>query len=60
MIRKSLAGPLICQKRYPKEFIPETIVPEDHYPVYHRRDNGRTFTVPKPGVAGKVVVRNNR
>lgn len=33
-----------CSKRYPKQFQPETTTSSDGYPVYRRRDNGRTFT----------------
>ncbi|XP_031333941.1 uncharacterized protein LOC116163953 [Photinus pyralis] len=42
-----------CSKRYPKQFIPETITGNDGYPLYRRRsthDNGKSIM---------VKVRNN-
>ena len=32
-----------CSKRYPKPFLDETILGEDSYPHYRRRQNGRYF-----------------
>lgn len=32
-----------CSKRYPKQFQNETITNNDGYPVYQRRNDGRTF-----------------
>jgi hypothetical protein len=60
MVRKSPSDPLTCSKRFPKDFRDRTMISEDGYPQYCRRDNGQTFTVPKPGCPGQVVVRNNR
>ena len=31
----------VCSKGFPKEFAEETTLPQDQYPVYRRRDNGR-------------------
>ena len=35
-----------CQKGYPRPFQPETIVSQDGYPLYRRRDTGLSFTLP--------------
>lgn len=59
MGRKDASAPFSCQKRFPKDFSPLTVVHEDSYPQYRRR-NTRTFTTPKPGCPGQLVVRNNR
>ncbi|KAI5404812.1 hypothetical protein KIW84_051829 [Lathyrus oleraceus] len=32
-----------CSKYFPKQFQPETIVDQDGFPVYRRRDNGHTI-----------------
>lgn len=32
-----------CSKRYPRAFSSSTVIDENSYPVYRRRDNGRTF-----------------
>lgn len=32
-----------CTKRYPKQFVENTSILDDGYPVYRRRDDGRTF-----------------
>ena len=32
-----------CSKRYPREFSETTVLDENAYPVYRRRDNGQTF-----------------
>ncbi|KYN05845.1 ATP-dependent DNA helicase PIF1 [Cyphomyrmex costatus] len=42
-----------CTKNYPKEFKNETIMDEDAYPSYRRRNTGRTYERP-----GKYVVDN--
>ena len=60
MDRKNLTSPLTCQKRFPKAFAAATVVHEDGYPEYRRRDDGRTFTVRKPGFPDQEVVRDNR
>jgi len=60
MVRKTLGAPLKCQKRFPKAFTATTIVREDGYPEYRRRDNGQTFTVRKPGDPTGEIVRDNR
>jgi hypothetical protein len=60
MVRKTPAVPLACQKRFPKAFAAMTIIRKDGYPEYRCRDDGRTFTVCKPGFPDQEVVRNNR
>jgi hypothetical protein len=45
-----------CMKRYPKAWCETTIVGEDGYPRYRRRNDGRTFTSIHKG---KEFVRNN-
>jgi hypothetical protein len=60
MVRKTPIAPLACQKKFPKAFAATTIIREDRYPEYRRRDDGRTFTVRKPGFPDQEVVRDNR
>ena len=60
MVRNNETGPAYCSKRFPKNFTAQTRVLEDSYPEYRRRDDGRTFTVPKPGSPTESVVRDNR
>ena len=60
MARKTASSPLLCTKRFPKPFTSETIIREDSYPKYRRRDDGRSFAVPKPGSPTEMVVRNNQ
>ena len=60
MGRKHPTSPLCCQKNFPKRFCPHTVVHEDSYPEYRRRDNGDSFEVPKPGFPGETIVRDNR
>jgi hypothetical protein len=60
MVRKEAYSPLVCSKRFPKAFTDRTVINEDGYPEYRRRDNGQMFTVRKPGFPGQEVVRNNR
>ncbi|XP_058741664.1 uncharacterized protein LOC131614053 [Vicia villosa] len=48
-----------CSKYFPKKFQPTTIVDQDGYPIYRRRNNGHTFE--KNGVifhSGHVVPHN--
>ena len=60
MIRKHPGGPLTCSKRFPKPFTDQTVIHEDGYPEYCRRDDGQTFTVPKPGDPTQTIARDNR
>ena len=46
----------VCSKRFPKPYCPETIVREDGYPEYRRRNNGRTLEV---RVRGRSVRLDN-
>ncbi|XP_047949388.1 uncharacterized protein LOC125195255 [Salvia hispanica] len=49
-----------CTKYYPKKFVSDTVVDDEGYPIYRRRDNGR-FVV-KDGVPldNRYVVPHNR
>ena len=51
-----------CHKGYPHNFQEETIIPENVYPLYRRRNTGRSFTIPVRGTAGTVtaVIDNRR
>jgi hypothetical protein len=60
MVRKHPRGALTCSKRFPKLFIDQTLIHEDGYSEYRRRDSSQTFTVRKPGLPGHKVVRDNR
>jgi len=50
-----------CCKGFPKDFCEETIVGEDSYPMYRRRDDGRTFTT-NDGIVmdNRWIVPHNR
>lgn len=60
MARRFPMSPLCCQKRFPKPFSAVTVVHEDRYPEYRRRDDGETCTVRKPSFPDDTVVRDNR
>jgi hypothetical protein len=45
-----------CTKKFPKDFTPQTVESPDGFPIYKRRDNGRTVT--KRTTAGDVQVDN--
>jgi hypothetical protein len=60
MVRYMPAALLVYQKRFPKAFMAIMIICKDGYPEYWCRNDGRTFTVCKPGFPGQEVVRNNR
>ena len=60
MVRKTPNGPLVCSKGFPKPFSTNTVVYEDGYPEYQRRDDGKTFAVRKPGSPNEQVVCDNR
>ena len=51
-----------CHKGYPHNFQKETIIPENGYPLYQRRNTGRSLTIPIRGTAGTVtaVIDNRR
>src|SRR5206468_98496 len=34
-----------CTKGYPRKFVDSTVLGEDGYPLYRRRNDGRVFTV---------------
>jgi len=52
----------ICHKGYPRQFQQETLITEDGYPLYRRRDSGLSFTVPVKTSEGTVttVIDNRR
>ena len=52
MVAKGPGHPLTYSKRFPKRFSPVTVVHEDGYPEYRRRDDLRSISVPLPGYAG--------
>ena len=52
--------PAACSKRFPKNFSAQTTLTIDSYPLYRRRNDGRKFSVPKPGHPNETVVRDNR
>jgi len=41
----------LCKKRYPRAFSEETTQGKDGYPVYYRRNDGRTFLKTPDGFA---------
>lgn len=47
-MKRSDHGSPQCTKRYPREFLPETVVQENGYPLYRRRNNGRYHEIPDP------------
>jgi hypothetical protein len=47
-MKEDKTGRLVCSKGYPKQFREETVMREDSYPDYRRRQDGRT--VQKGGV----------
>jgi hypothetical protein len=49
-----------CVKRFPKGFQPETMVQEDGYPLYRRRNNSDKVAVPRPRFPGETVFLDNR
>ncbi|KAL1316722.1 hypothetical protein AAHE18_15G085900 [Arachis hypogaea] len=49
-----------CIRHFPKKFNKMTIVDEDGYPVYKRRDNGRTVEVSGIHLDNRYVVPHNK
>jgi len=51
-----------CRKGYPRKFQQETVITEDGYPLYRRRDTGLSFTVQVRTSGGNVsaVIDNQR
>lgn len=45
---RSNNGPPQCTKQYPRKFLPKTVVQENGYPLYRRRNNGRYYETPHP------------
>ncbi|XP_073120000.1 uncharacterized protein [Henckelia pumila] len=48
-----------CTKHFPKKFVDVTSVDEDGYPVYRRRDNGRTVQKNGVDLDNRYVVPHN-
>lgn len=49
-----------CSKHYPKQFQEETVAGNDSYPIYRRRNNGRTFKSTKGEIIdNRHIVPNN-
>ena len=51
-----------CRKGFPRQFQPETIIAEDGYPLYRRRNTGQCFSTTVRAAEGNVmaVVDNQR
>ena len=60
MVAKAAGHSLVYSKRFPKRFSPVTIVREDGYPEYRRRDDGRYIPVPRPDYNGETAHLDNR
>lgn len=41
-------GPPKSTKRYPRDFLEETSIQKNGYPLYRRRNNGSTYEIPHP------------
>jgi len=49
-----------CRNGYPRQFQQETVITEDGYPLYRRRDTGQAFTVTVGSSrAGSVAIIDN-
>ena len=60
-MQASSGGTKSCSKRYPKEYQESTQVQEDGYPVYRRREDGRSAIVSRPGLgANRSIALDNR
>ena len=57
MDKKDKVGNPICGKGFPKAFTDATVVDEDGYPNYRRRDDGRTWDV---SCNGRTIALDNR
>ena len=49
MVQDSGSGLSKCSKHYPRNFQEETIIQENGYPLYRRRNNGQSFQIPLRG-----------
>ncbi|KAG2211445.1 hypothetical protein INT45_011464 [Circinella minor] len=49
----------VCKKRYPKQFTPETVLNEDGYPAYRRRNNQDTIVKQRVTLDNRWVVPHN-
>ncbi|GFS36770.1 hypothetical protein Acr_00g0047940 [Actinidia rufa] len=48
-----------CTKRYPRAFAEGITMDQDRYPIYHRRNNGKVYTVKGQDVDNRDVVPYN-
>ena len=53
-------GPPKCTKRYPRNFLEETSIQENGYPLYRRRNNGSTHEIPHPQDRNRKFTMDNR
>jgi hypothetical protein len=60
MVTKVPSHSPVCSKRFPKRFNPVTVVREDGYPEYRRRNDRRYIPVPLSGNNGETVNLDNR
>ncbi|CAH9080016.1 unnamed protein product [Cuscuta epithymum] len=49
-----------CTKHFPKKFNEETTIDDEGYPIYRRRDDGRTITKGEVELTNQFVVPHNR
>nr|XP_016503039.1 PREDICTED: uncharacterized protein LOC107821146 [Nicotiana tabacum] len=49
-----------CTKHFPKKFVSSTTIDEDGYPIYRRRDDGRTANRVGIALDNRYVVPHNR
>ncbi|CAH9093957.1 unnamed protein product [Cuscuta europaea] len=49
-----------CSKHFPKRFVEHTTLDEDGYPVYRRRNDGRTISKNGVDLDNRYVVSHNR
>ena len=60
-MQSNSGGGKTCSKRYPKDFQQETRVQEDGYPIYRRRDDGRSISIPLRGASNSdSITLDNR
>lgn len=49
-----------CTTRYPREFLEETTIQENGYPLYRRRNNGSSHEIPHPQNRNQKFTMDNR
>ena len=60
MMSKDGGRTMTCSKKYPRAFQEHTSVLEDGYPIYRRRQDGRTISVKAPNNPGHIIQLDNR